>query len=562
MNYSVLVIGSIFTCFSAMVLAYISMATMIGPWIAPSVVLMASIVLKLSFRRRTDEQLAQELTLIQTMAQVAGLVAVAIGFTLPTLYFLEPAQFLTLIHNPISFCMLIGGVTLAAGGLGHWFARVFADRLINKEKLPFPVSSLIYNTITSQSKDQQARSMLSGFGLTWLVCALRDGLVIGRWFSLPAFLPVKELVLKLPSFSLIFALSPIYWAIGFTTGMTIVLPLLVGLLSKHLIIDPLNTYAHLLPFQLFSPMKEESFTMAFCSGLVLYELCSEMLSPTKLMKLWKGGSFNPQSWLKQLFGLREYVGHSTTQQTADGSWAWKTFGLVEPVIMVGGCSLFFSYFGFPLLAQLFILFATLVVTYQANVLSGKIGLVPFGRFATFVMLPSILMFKLSALHITLLCVFVCVVIATSSNMLFEYKVGQLCSISARRLYAYQWLGLLVTALVLGVAFWVLFKNLTIGGSELFCQRGKSRALLIQSLNFDLVVLGLGALYGLMLKPFKVSPTMVFGGILMPSSLTIGLVVGALGSYFAEKPQKQYPFWSGVFSAESIWLIASILLKMV
>jgi len=72
---------------------------------------------------------------------------------------------------------------------------------------------------------------------------------------------------------------------------------------------------------------------------------------------------------------------------------------------------------------------------------------------------------------------------------------------------------------------------------------------------------LGFLYGVLLKKFKVNPTMVFGGILMPNSLTIGLMVGAVISWFTKKSKEKQPFWSGVFAGESMWILISMLLRM-
>lgn len=555
-NYSVLVFGSLFTCFASIVLAYISMATMIGPWIAPTVVLMASLFLKLRSRKRSHNEVSQELTLIQTMASVGGLVAIGIGFTLPTLYFLDQAQFMTLLSQPLSFIGLIAATTIAAGGLGNWLGRMFAHRLIVQENLPFPVSSLIYTTINSQAQESQARSMMTGFGLTTVVCMLRDGVTLGRFFSLPALLPWREIQLFHPEFMLSF--SPMIWAIGFTTGFSIALPLLVGMISKYLVIYPLNYHAHYLPIALFQPFKEENFVMAFCSGLVIIELMSGLFASPRKILAWlrKSFSINLSSLLEE-----SSVDHGhDQQQTASSHWQW--WCKIEPFVMIALLGGWLGYFAFPYASYLFFMSVIAIVTYQTNYLGGKIGLVQFGRFVTFVMIPALLFFKLNAVQITMLCVFVSIVLATSSNLLFEYKVGDLCSLSRRKIYSYQWLGLIVSAVALGVAFWLLFNHLTIGSAELFAQRGKSRALLVQSLNFDPYVVALGMLYGLALKPFKMSPTMVFGGILMPNSLTIGLVLGAAGSLMSKKPQEQYPFWSGVFSAESVWLVANILLRMV
>ena len=81
------------------------------------------------------------------------------------------------------------------------------------------------------------------------------------------------------------------------------------------------------------------------------------------------------------------------------------------------------------------------------------------------------------------------------------------------------------------------------------------------MNFDFYVVGLGFIYGWVLRKLKFNPTMVFGGLLMPNTITIGLAVGAVISYFSKKTQMETSFWSGVFASESLWILLPILLMM-
>jgi uncharacterized oligopeptide transporter (OPT) family protein len=194
-------------------------------------------------------------------------------------------------------------------------------------------------------------------------------------------------------------------------------------------------------------------------------------------------------------------------------------------------------------------------------LGGKIGLITFGRFATFIMIPMMILFKLNFMQITLLVVFFNICAGVASDLLFDYKVGQLCDIEFKKIYKAQWLGLIFTALTIGFFIWLLFNTFQLGSPELFAQRGKSRALLLQSLNFDWRILLLGFIYGILLKRFKISPTMVFGGILMPNNLTIGLSIGALISYFEKQTSAKFSLWSGVFAGESIWILFVILMRV-
>ena len=227
---------------------------------------------------------------------------------------------------------------------------------------------------------------------------------------------------------------------------------------------------------------------------------------------------------------------------------------IEPIVLLGSAFIFLYALGFMLIHQILFLSLMIIFSYQLSYLSAKIGLVPFGRFATFVMIPMILFFKLDHFQITFVCVFFNICAAAATDLLFDYKVGKLCDIDFKRIYRFQWLGLISTSLVIGFILLILFSSFKLGGQELFAQRAISRALLIQSVGFDLYVVLLGFLYGVILRMLKLSPTMVFGGLLMPNNLTIGLVIGALGSMLSKNPKEHHSFWSGVFAIEAVWML--------
>ncbi len=549
LNLFVIIPSIVFTIFATAVLSYVSMATMIGPWIAPAIVLLTSLVFKLRRIPKNRSETNKEMALIQTVGSVGGILGVGVGFSLPTLYFLDPDAFNALIQFPVYFCTLIAVVCFAAGGFGIWLARCFADKFVEEERLEFPVSQMIYKMISSQSQEKQANSMMFGLGASGLICFLRDGV-----FRIQGIL--HKVYYIFPRFfgkEMVFAITPMLWAIGFIVGGGIVFPLLVGMFSKYFILYPLNNHANYLPFYLFSPFKYYDFVTAFCSGLVLSELIMGLLKYPKII-LKKIKSFSGYDFFEKTKDLNGVYRNKLKTNS-------KFLINLEPVLTILGCIIILSYFKFSFFAQAFLLIAIVLFTYQISYLGGKIGLITFGRFATFIMIPMMLLFKLDFMQITFLCVFFNVCAGVASDLLFDYKVAQLCDLSFKKVHRYQWFGLVITSLCIGFFLWLLFTTFQVGSADLFAQRGKSRALLIQSLNFDFTVLFLGFLFGYILKKLKISPTMVFGGILMPNSLTIGLVVGALISWYTKKSEKYFPLWSGVFAGESIWILVSILLRL-
>ncbi|MCK4265203.1 OPT/YSL family transporter [Candidatus Babeliales bacterium] len=571
MNLFVGIVGTFFALFSSIILAYVSMVTGIGPWIAPTLVLFTSVLLKLRRKRKPQHIENQEMALTQTVGSVGALVAVAIGFTLPTLYFLDPEIFNSWIASPFYFCSIIAGSILSAGALGMYLARLFGEKLVYREKLKFPVSLLIHRMITSQSEGWQIKHMLTGLSSTGLFCFIRDG-----FYHLKGLFP--KVAYLLPSIfgkELAFAFyqGPTLWAVGFIAGAVISVPLAVGMLSKYLILYPINHHAVYLPFKLFDPQDSGAFNLAFCSGLVLVGTFSEMRKYPKILfntvKDYVDIKTIKNSILKLFLGNNMPGILPTPMPSAEipkskffRKLQTRARDILDFCIVFFGVVAFLSYLKFSFASQLFIIVFTLVAAYQLCLLGASVGLIPFGRFATFVMIPAMLIFKLDYIQITILCVFVNICSAVASDLLFDYKVGELCDIKFKRIRKYQWLGLIVSALGMGFLLWLIFTNFQVGSPELFAYRGKTRALLVQSTNFNYWVLLLGGLYGLIVKKFRVNPALVLSGILMPNSISIGLIAGGILSKFFKKPDNYLPFWSGVFASESIWMLINMLMKLV
>jgi hypothetical protein len=547
LNFFILFAGIFFAILATAILSYISIATMVGPWIAPAIVLISSAFLHFRKKQKSRAETDKELVLVQTIGSVGGIVGMALGFSLPTLYFLDPETFKSLLQKPFYFCSIITFVCIAAGGFGIWLARCFAGRFIETKQLQFPVSQLIYRIITSQTHIKQAKSTFWGFGLSFLVGFCRDGF----WRFTGFISKVYEIFPTIFRSEFSIQISPMLWAVGFIIGINNFLPLLVGMMSKYFILYPLNRHSEFLPFSFFSPFSFDVFVTAFCSGLVLSEIIFHLAkNGFKFVKIVGDCKLSLQKFFSNMFKFISSSKHFLFLKNIS----------LELIISLCLSSVFLSYFKFGLLAQILLLVLIVIATYQMGYIGGQIGLITFGRFATFVMIPMLLLFKLDFVQVTFLCVFFNVCAGVSSDLLFDYKVGQLCGIDFKIIRRYQWVGLIAASICAGFFLWLLFTNFQLGSVDLFAQRGRDRALLIQSLNFDLKIVLCGIVYGLILKFFKISPTMVFGGILMPNNLTIGLLIGALISFFVKNHEEKIPFCSGIFAGESIWIIMSVLLK--
>lgn len=529
MHILALAIGTTLSIFSTAVMSYIAMATPIGPWIAPTVLLCALLLLTCFYTATTLEHMLVYTTI---MASVGGILATAFGFTFPTFYFLDASLFNQWLQSPLYFCLASGSVSLLAGWYGLWIANLLESNIIANTQLPFPIAQLIYKMIMVQRQIKKAFQLALGFVTTLLCCVLQDGL-----YTMQAVLPKTILLCWQTNISCVsipaiyFDLWPMLWAIGFVTGQAIVMPLLIGTISRIVIAQPLQ--------QLFFPcMQSLDFVLAFCSGMVLSGVISSFM-PKKIDYSLKKPSFNLSLYSAHYYELLAQVNRSLYYEGA----------LISVCAMV-----LLSYFGFSFIAQCYLFVATALCAYQIIIIAGKIGLAQLGRFATFVLVPALCLFNINALQATIISMFVEISTGVAVDILCGRKIVALARADARSARRYQYLGLLIGSIVIGIVSWLLIHQFGLGSSELFAQRAQARALLIHAKQFDYQALFVGLVYGLVLKQFSLNPMLVLGGLLMPLNLSIGLVTGGLMTLLTQDAQEYFPFWSGVFAANSVWML--------
>ena len=526
----------IFSFFSTAVMSYISMATPIGPWIAPTITLLCLLIFKLFPIKNPT----RSLVLVTVAASIGGIVATACGFSYPTLYFLDPVLFNSWMESPRYFALIMAGISFSAGSFGLVFANLFEKQLIEKQQLPFPIGQLVYKMIAASTKIKKAYELMAGFVGTTLFCILQDGFSTFTGFIPRLYVLVDEFkwsVFAVPRVE--FMMWPMLWAIGFVTGHVIAIPLAVGALAKIILVDPVNQLY-------FNGLTNVEFVLAFASGMVVHGAIVGFISLRGILRngfAWihkngvmgnlyqMGGSSNPLELLKSNNGL---------------------------LVTIISTLILFSYFQMSLASQLFMLVGAFACTYQIAIIAGKIGLAPLGRFATFVMIPAMLLFNVNYIHIVFIATFIEVAGGVAADILFGRKMAHLAQVDRKQVIAYQWLGLIVSSLAIGGIFWLLINQFELGSPELFAYKAQSRRLLISAKAFDFGVLIIGALFSAFLGYVKVNPMLVLGGLLMPINISLGLIFGGFLTSFTKNREEWEPLWSGVFAANSLWMIVKAL----
>ena len=531
MRYVTTILSLTAAVFSTAVMSYVSMATPIGPWIAPTLVLGAMLFFAIVY---AGKQYREALVYVTIAGSIGGILATAFGFSLPTLYFLDPLLFDSWMARPFYFATFVSAFALISAWYGMWIANVTESHFLSREHLSFPIAQMIYKMIGAYDQINKAWELAIGFVGTTFFCMMQDGV---RCFAgvLPKALSLchafSMFCVRIPAID--FELWPMLWAVGFVTGHIIVMPLMIGAFSKVLLVHPVHEL-------FFSAMSQGEFLLAFCSGMVVAGAL-QAFSPFAIIALYKAR------------------GASVTKKRIAVS-----FFMIDHKLMAEGaalliiCSAFLFYINCSVLLQVYLLVCTFICSYQIIVIAGEIGLAQLGRFATFVLVPALFLFNLDVVQIAVISTFVEAVSGVAVDVLCGRKLVQLAGSSQPIARRYQYFGMFVSSVAIGIVFWLLINRFKLGSPELFAQRSQARQLLVGAKQFDYWVLLIGVGFGLLLKKIKLNPMLVLGGLLMPINISLGLVIGGLGAFVMQNKEDWYPFWSGVFAANSIWMLIKAL----
>lgn len=527
-----IILTIIFSIFSTAILSYISMAVMIGPWIHSLIIIACSIIFSIFASRISAESRTKSISLITAGSSIGGILATGCGFAFPTLYFLNKDLFNQWLATPWYFIAIMAVLAFSAGALGLLIANAFEHKLLTVDKLPFPIGELNYNLITLQNNRSEIYQLLIGSTLSGIYSFVAGICCTAQRFVF--FNSVKLGRIAIPAFGIPTMEFPLLLSIGFIAGNILLMPLTVGLISKIFLLNPVHE-------QFFDYLKYNDFSFAFISGMVFYGALTSLL---ELPKFFKG-------IIKKLKNSTGFSGNSFVNSGKYDYIEWLLIGALIVLLL--------SWFKFGIPFQIYLILFTALCTYQLLIIGGEMGMAPVARFATFVMMPALFIFNTNNEQLTIISTFVEVCGGVAVDVLFGRKLAQLCGLEQKQVRSFQWFGLLISSLSVGVIFLILINKFGLGSAHLIAQRGQTRALTIQFQSFDFYTIILGALYGSLLKEFKVNPIMVLGGILMPIEWVFTLMIGGGIAAVVANPKNYQVFWSGVFAVNSIVMIIKALI---
>lgn len=526
--------ASLFVCFSVAVQSYISMATPIGPWIEPIVALAMLLLSRiiLFFWRGEENSTTRVIGLTTAAAGVGGAVAIAFGFAFPTLYFWDKALFDSWMANPGYLVLVTGGITLAGGCFAFMLASYFEKTMLDDPKMPFPIGEMVGKMLSITDHIWRSITLAIGFVATLFVSAVQ-----WTWQLVPdtfTLLSGGEWgLLRIPRIILQMDLVFVYLAIGFIAGSILVVPLLVGVISKTFLLVPL----HRLFFTHLS--FNDTFIFAFAGGIILQEaLWSVAKIPPLLLNAFK----KLQCW------MRSCTSEKTTFTRTD------VMQIAQTVLALAVCIAYFSWMSFSMPAQLYLYLFTIVCVAQVVVIGGKAGMVPMGRYATFILLPGVFLFSYSYTQSMLVSLFAWLVGMITVDLLFGRVTARMINIKRSSVIWFQFFGLVLSAALVGIIFWLLITYLGLGSAALSVVRAQNRALLLTAWRLDIIVLVLGGLFGMLLNVLKINPVLVFTGLFIQEQYSLLLIMGGLFALLVKNREKWEPFWSGVFAGGSLWML--------
>ncbi len=531
-NFFIIVLAFFLSLFSVAVMSFITMAVPVGPWIDVTLVLLGMFFIRVFFKNISITKNNEILGYSTAASAIGGSVATACGFAFPTLYFLKPDLFAVILSNPVHFVSIIALLVFCAGGLGMFIAHLCAPAFLADTTMAFPIGQMTYSLMSVGNNIHKAYELMAGLGTVLFVNAI-------QFFT--TILPEKIILLKkhaigyfvLPSVVLRSDWVLMLLAIGFVTGHVIAIPLAIGVLIKFFAADPLHQ-------TFFCTLTVEDFFFAFCSGIVLQSTFMSMVElPSYLYNFFKKNRKSAIAFDGVRLGYLQLA-------------VLITFLVIT--------MLFLWSINFSFISQFYLLLFTALCTYQIAVIGGKTGLAPIGRFATWVMVPFLMLFGFDALQITVVATFVEISGMVVVDTLFGRKMAQLAGLDSKKMALYQIGGLILSALTVGIIFWLLISHFGLGAtSPLIAQRCQARALLINAGSFNYIVMLLGVACGFGLKFVKINSTLVLGGLLLPIDFSLLLIIGGLSTYVVKDREAYTPYWSGVFAASALFMLLKTLL---
>ena len=469
------------------------------PWPTIMVTLLSMITLK--FFKRTDNK---EITITHTIMSAGSMVAGGVAFTVPA-YIILGGKLSDINQYLLCITILVGSIA------GSFLSYIFRSKLIEEEKLEFPIGEAAYNLVKSGENMENIRYVAFGTLFSSIIALFRDfSFSKGKPPFIPALLSLKNGLLSL-------YVSPLLVGIGYVLGFVNTFVWFLGGAVIVFIGEPL---AKIFELNDFAIMKN-SFGMGFMIGIGIAVILKIIFSNKSKNEK------NNQNIFKKLSFL-------------------SIFSMIV-IILIYKLSIFLA---------LVLILISILCTIIAGYSTGKTGVNPMEIYAIITILLISFLNKilnglnifgikfsadLTTLTLFLLACIIAVACGLSGDILNDFKSGYRMNVNPKDQLVGELIGSIVSSFVITFLFFVFFriyKNIgPVENTDLIALQASIVATVINGIPF-LGIFFAGLIFGMVLSLLNL-PVLTFGiGIYVPFYLTSTVFLGGLISYFANRHSKK------------------------
>ena len=469
------------------------------PWPTIMVTLLSMITLK--FFKRTDNK---EITITHTIMSAGSMVAGGVAFTVPA-YIILGGKLSDINHYLLCITILVGSIA------GSFLSYIFRSKLIEEEKLEFPIGEAAYNLVKSGENTENIRYVAFGTLFSSVIALFRDFSFSKRK---PPFIPA---LLSLKNGLLSLYVSPLLVGIGYVLGFVNTFVWFLGGAVIVFIGEPL---AKIFKLNDFAIMKN-SFGMGFMIGIGIAVILKIIFSNKSKNEK------NNQNIFKKLSFL-------------------SIFSIIIIILI----------YKLPIFLALVLILISILCTIIAGYSTGKTGVNPMEIYAIITILLISFLNKilnglnifgikfsadLTTLTLFLLACIIAVACGLSGDILNDFKSGYRMNVNPKDQLVGELIGSIVSSFVITFLFFVFFriyKNIgPVENTDLIALQASIVATVINGIPF-LGIFFAGLIFGMVLSLLNL-PVLTFGiGIYVPFYLTSTVFLGGLISYFANRHSKK------------------------
>ena len=469
------------------------------PWPTIMVTLLSMITLK--FFKRTDNK---EITITHTIMSAGSMVAGGVAFTVPA-YIILGGKLSDINQYLLCITILLGSIA------GSFLSYIFRSKLIEEEKLEFPIGEAAYNLVKSGENTENIRYVAFGTLFSSVIALFRDfSFSKGKPPFIPALLSLKNGLLSL-------YVSPLLVGIGYVLGFVNTFVWFLGGAVIVFIGEPL---AKIFKLNDFAIMKN-SFGMGFMIGIGIAVILKIIFSNKSKNEK------NNQNIFKKLSFL-------------------SIFSMIIIILI----------YKLPIFLALVLILISILCTIIAGYSTGKTGVNPMEIYAIITILLISFLNKilnglnifgikfsadLTTLTLFLLACIIAVACGLSGDILNDFKSGYRMNVNPKDQLVGELIGSIVSSFVITFLFFVFFriyKNIgPVENTDLIALQASIVATVINGIPF-LGIFFAGLIFGMVLSLLNL-PVLTFGiGIYVPFYLTSTVFLGGLISYFANRHSKK------------------------